>query len=118
METKVTCKNVVIKSVSGPHTIASIAKERGINPQEVFVRIRFEHEGKEYNASNKLKFLTKDGYNTLLENAKSGKTIDLIVDTEKEFFYIDDGTTVDSLFATPVVKPEYKNDLKSLLLGG
>ena len=118
METKITCKNVIVKSVSGPHTIANVAKERGINPQEVFVRIKFEYEGAEYNASNKLRFLTKSGYNTLLENVKSGKPMDIIVDTEKEYFYIDYGTTIDDLFATPVEKATHVNDLVSLLIGG
>lgn len=118
METKVNFKNIVLKSVSGPHTIASIAKEKGINPQEVFVRIMFTHEGKELKASNKLKFITKSGYNTLLDNCKNAKPMDLVVDVEKEFFYIDDGTTVDDLFATPVEKPAHTNNLLSFLIGG
>ena len=117
MGTKVTCKNVIVKSVSSPDTISLVAKERGINPQEVFVRIVFEHEGAEYKASNKLRFLTKAGYEELLTKSNAGTAMDITVDTESGFFYIEYGTTVDDLFATPVEKASSTTDLVKLLIG-
>jgi hypothetical protein len=117
MEKKVTCKNVVIKSVSSPDTIKLVAAEREINPQEVFVRIVFEHEGAEYKASNKLRFLTKAGYESLLKSCKDKTPVDLTVDVEAGFFYIEYGTTVDDLFATPVEKFSGTTDLVKLLIG-
>jgi hypothetical protein len=117
MEKKVFCKDVTVKSVSSPDTIKLVADERGINPQEVFVRIVFEHEGAEYKASNKLRFLTKAGYEKLIDSVKNGTKVDLTVDTEAGFFYIEYGTTVDDLFSTPVSKESSLTDLSKLLVG-
>lgn len=112
---KVTCNNVKIKSVSSPSTIAVVAKDRGINPKEVFVRIVFEHEGEEYKASNKLRFLGKSGYEELISAVKEEKPMNITVDTENEYFYIEYGTTVDELFATPIERNSGFADLTKLL---
>lgn len=97
---RISIKNVVIKGVSSPDTVALVASDRGISPMDVFVRIVFDHNGKELKASNKLKYLGKTGYNTLLESFKNKKTIDISYDVEAQFFDIEYGTTVDSLFST------------------
>ena len=99
---RISIKNVVIKGVSSPDTVALIAKDRGISPMDVFVRIVFDYNGKELKASNKLKYLGKTGYNTLLESFNTKKTIDINYDVESQFFDIEYGTTVDSLFSTIV----------------
>ena len=95
-----------VKGVSSPDTIQRIAGERGLNPQEVFVRLTFETEGQEFVASNKLRFLGKQGYEKLIKAKDSGETVDITVDTEKEFFYINNNTSVDDLFKTELPKRE------------
>lgn len=112
---KVKCENVVIKSVSSADTIMRVAKDRGINPQEVFVRIVFEHEGEEYKASNKLRFIGKTDYEELVKAATEGTAMCITVDTENEYFYIEHNTTVDQLFATPVERTSGLADLAKLL---
>ena len=126
---RISIKNVVIKGVSSPDTVALIARDRGISPMDVFVRIAFDHNGQEFKASNKLKYLGKTGYNTLLESVKDKKAIDLSYDVESQFFDIDYGTTVDSLFSTATSEtktetkaeatPAFKSVLNaSVLIGG
>ena len=107
-------EKAIVKGVSSPETVARVAKERGLNPQEVFVRLTFETEGKEFVASNKLRFLGKSGYNQLLEAKEKNGTVDITVDTEKEFFYLNTGATVDDLFKTELPKRE-KTTLADLL---
>lgn len=97
---RINMKNIVIKGVSTPNSIMLISKERGIAPADVFVRIVFDYEGEEYKASNKLKYLTKTGYQTLLDSKATEEAIDILYDPEKQYFDIDYGTTVDSLFDT------------------
>ena len=111
-------ENAIIKQVSSPATIQRVAIDRDINPQEVYVRVIFEHEGKEYSVSNKLRFLTKAGYNELL-TAKQDKTpMRLAVHTNSGFFYIEKDVSVDDLFKTAVQPSVPKNTLAELLLGG
>ena len=111
-------EDVIIKQVSSPATIQRVAIDRDINPQEVYVRVIFEHEGKEYSVSNKLRFLTKAGYNELLA-AKQDKTpMRLAVHTNSGFFYIEKDVSVDDLFKTAVQPSVPKNTLAELLLGG
>ena len=102
---KVTVDQAVIKSVSSPSTIQSIAQDKGINPQEVFVRVTFEYKGTEVKVSNKLRFLTKAGYLELIEAQKTQKPMKLVVDTANEFFYIEHDVSVDDLFKEEVAKP-------------
>lgn len=99
-------EKAIVKGVSSPDTIRKIATEKGLNPQEVFVRLTFEYEGTEYSVSNKLRFLGKEDYQKLIKAKDEGGTVDITVDTEKEFFYINNGTTVDDLFKTELPKRE------------
>jgi hypothetical protein len=107
-------EKAIVKGVSSPDTIQRIAEEKGLNPQEVFVRLTFETGGKEFVASNKLRFLGKKGYEQLVKVKSSGETVDITVDTEKEFFYLNNGTTVDDLFKTELPKRE-RPSLSSLI---
>ena len=102
-------EKAIVKGVSSPDTIQRIAKERGLNAQEVFVRLTFEVEGEEFTASNKLRFLGKEDYNRLMKAKESGEAVDITVDTEKEFFYMNNGTTVDDLFSTKLEPKERKS---------
>ena len=102
---KVIVDQAVIKSVSSPSTIQSIAQDKGINPQEVFVRVTFEYKGTEVKVSNKLRVLTKAGYLELIEAQKTQKPMKLVVDTANEFFYIEHDVSVDDLFKEEVAKP-------------
>jgi hypothetical protein len=99
-------EEAIVKGVSSPDTIKRIAKENGLNPQEVFVRLVFVYEGVEYTASNKLRFIGKEDYERLLKAKDSGEVVDITVDTEKEFFYMNNGTTVDDLFSEELPKRE------------
>lgn len=102
--TKVTVENAVIKQVSSPATLQRVAAERGINPQEVFVRVVFEHEGKKFMVSNKLRFLTKAGYVELINAQKDKTPVKLVVDVESGFFYIEHDVAVDDLFKEELPK--------------
>ena len=102
---KIIVDGAVIKSVSSPSSIQSVAKDRGINPQEVFVRVTFDYKGTEVKVSNKLRFLTKTGYTELLEAQKTQKPMKLVVDTANEFFYIEHDVSIDDLFKEEVAKP-------------
>lgn len=94
----------IIKTVSSPSTIQRVAVDKGVNPQEVFVRITFVYNGMEFGASNKLRFLTKAGYNELLEAQKNKTPVKLAVNTESGFFYIEKNVSVDDLFKEAVAK--------------
>lgn len=108
---KVTCEGCKIISVSSPSTIQRIAIDKNLNPQEVFVRCTVEFKGTQFTVSNKLRFLTKAGYNELLEAKEKGSLMKLVVDVDKEFFYIEHDVDVDSLFKDSV---EPKTERKSL----
>ena len=102
--TKVTVENAVIKQVSSPATLQRVAADKGINPQEVFVRVVFEHAGKEFMVSNKLRFLTKAGYVELINAQKDKTPVKLVVDVESGFFYIEHDVAVDDLFKEELPK--------------
>lgn len=101
-----------IIGVSGKDTILRIAKEKGLNPQNVFVRIIFETkiDGKtvQCNGSNQLRFFGKDGYTKLLAARESGEEVDLTLrhSDKGDVIYLHNQSTasVDDLFATPVEK--------------
>lgn len=112
---KVTVDGAVVASVTSPSTIDRIAKERNINPQEVFVRCTFNYAGKQFTASNKLRFLTKAGYVELMEAKTKGTPMKFVVDVEKGFFYIEHDVAVDSLFETPVESTDTRANLTALL---
>ena len=113
--TKVTVDGAVVVNVTSPSTIDRIAKDRQLNPQEVFVRCTFQYAGKQFTASNKLRFLTKAGYMELLKAKEDGTPMKLVVDIEKEFFYIEHDVSVDSLFETPVEAKDERVSLATLL---
>lgn len=108
---KVTVDNCKVISVTSPSTIDRIAKDKSLNPQEVFVRCTFEYKGNQFTASNKLRFLTKAGYLELLEAKEKQTPMKFVIDIEKEFFYIEHDVAVDTLFETPI---ESKNERASL----
>lgn len=111
-EEKVTLDAKIIQ-VTSPSTIQLVAQERNINPQEVFVRVVFEHEGKQYRVSNKLRILGKTGYTELLKAKQDGTTMKLTVGLESEFFYIERNVQIDDLF-TEAVQPEKKSPFAGL----
>lgn len=112
---KVTCENVIIKNVSSPSTIQRVALDKGINPQEVFVRVTFEHKGEQYTASNKLRFLTKAGYEELLKAVETKEPMKFVVDIDNGFFYVEKDVSIDSLFAQDVEKKDTRKPLSALL---
>lgn len=90
-------KNCKIKNVSSPSTIVSIAESKGINPLEVFVRVTFEYNDKEFKVSQQLRFINESDYNMLLEASKNEGTVDLTV-TNSGFFYVTKKVSVSDLF--------------------
>lgn len=112
-EEKVTVEAKIIQ-VTSPATIQSIAQERSLNPQEVFVRVVFEHDGAQYKASNKLRIIGKQGYKDLLNAKANGSTMTLTVGLESEFFYIGREVAIDDLFAEELPKEEKKSPFAGL----
>lgn len=112
---KVTCDGVIVKNVSSPSSIQRVALDKGINPQEVFVRVTFEFKGQQFTASNKLRFLTKAGYEELLDAAKTGEPMKFVVDIDNGFFYVEKDVSIDSLFAQEVEKKDERKPLSALL---
>jgi hypothetical protein len=112
---KVTVNDAIVVNVTSPSTIDRIAKEKNINPQEVFVRCTFQYNGMQFTASNKLRFLTNAGYTELLEAKEKKTPMKFVVDVEKEFFYIEHDVAVDSLFETPVATEDKRTKLTALL---
>lgn len=111
----VTVENCIIKQVSSPSTIQRVAVDKGVNPQEVFVRVTFEVGGKEFGVSNKLRFLTKAGYLELIESQKNKTPMKLAVDVVSGFFYIEKDVSVDDLFKEAVTSSANRTDLAALL---
>lgn len=109
---KITVDEAIIKSVSSPSTIQSVAKDKNINPQEVFVRVTVEYKGTEVTVSNKLRFLTKAGYQELLDAQKNKTPMKLVIDIANEFFYIEHDVSVDDLFKEEVAKKTADNQSK------
>lgn len=112
----VNLKNVKIIGVSSPTTINLIAQDKGLDPKEVFVRVTFEYEGKQYTVSNKLKFLKQIGYTKLLECKEKQIPCNITI-TDTGFLYLDDGTTVEDLFKsknTEENKKAYTDQLNAL----
>ena len=112
---KTVCENVIIKNVSSPSTIQRIATEKGINPQEVYVRVTFEYKGNDFTASNKLRFLGKSGYEELLNAMKNKTPMRFVVDIDKGFFYVENDVSIDSLFAQEVERKDTRKQLSDLL---
>lgn len=112
---KVTCNDVIVKGVSSPSSIMRVATDKGIDPRDVFVRVTFEFNGKDYTASNKLRYLTKTGYQELLDAQKNQTKLKFVVDVDNEFFYVEKDIAVDDLFATDDTTSKRQNDLSSLI---
>lgn len=105
-------EGAIIKQVSSPSTIQRVAVDKGVNPQEVYVRVTFEYGGKEFGVSNKLRFLTKAGYAELISAQKNATPMKLAVDVESGFFYIEKDVQIDDLFKEAVVR---ENDTRANL---
>lgn len=114
--TTITVEGAIIKQVSSPSTIQRVAVDKGVNPQEVFVRVTFEYAGKEFGVANKLRFLTKAGYMELIEAQKNKTPMKLAVDVESGFFYIEKDVSIDDLFKDAVTKTaDTRANLSALL---
>ena len=112
----ITVEGAVIKQVSSPSTLQRVAVDKGINPQEVYVRVTFEYKGKEFGVANKLRFLTKAGYVELVEAQKNKTPMKLAVDVESGFFYIEKDVKIDDLFKDAVTKTaDTRANLSALL---
>jgi len=112
---EVEVKDVKIVGISGPKTILSIAQEKGINPQEVYVRVIYSKGKTEYTASQKLSILGKQDYDKLRAIAGTNEKINLNLTTyvdkggeTRAFFNLEDTTSSDELFSTPVEKTTKK----------
>lgn len=103
-------KNCKVVSITSAARIMDIAEEKGLNPQEVFVRCTFNYKENTYTASNKLRILTKKGYEELQSKMKSGEPIDLVI-TDSEFFYIHREISLDDLFKNKVENTSTKGSL-------
>ena len=112
---KVTCENVIVKSVSSPTTIQRVALDRNINPQEVFVRVTFEYKGEQFTVSNKLRILTNAGYEELLKAVETKEPMKFTVDIDNGFFYVEKDVSIDSLFAQEVEKKDTRKPLSALI---
>ena len=110
--------NAIVKGISSPDSIRRIADEKGLNPQEVFVRLIFEVNGTEYSASNQLRFIGKKDYQKLVDAKQSGEPVDISVDIDKAFFYMNHDTSIDDLFKEDIVKKPVSNNLSDLLKWG
>lgn len=109
-------ENVVLKSISTPTMIQRVAQDKGINPQEVFVRATFEYGGKDVVVSNKLRYLTKAGYVELATAVANKTPVTLEVDTESGFFHVVKDIKVDDLFKDSVAKTDVSKFNLAVLL--
>ena len=112
---EVNVKGVKVIGISSPKTIKSIANERGINPLEVYVRLIYKKGKVEYTASQKLDILGKEDYDMLRSLAGKDEVVDLNLTTYEDkngeiqaFFSLEDKTSSDELFETPLAKEPAK----------
>lgn len=114
----VSLKGVKIITVTGANRIAAIAAERGINAQEVFVRVTFEYEGKQYSSSNKLRFFGKENYEKLLKVRDDESLVNITVTKNEQgtLMYLDPDkdVSVKELFDTPVEVKDTRKNLEDL----
>lgn len=104
--TEAEVKEVKIVGISSPSRIKAIANERGLNPQEVYVRLIYAKDGVEYTASQQLRILGKEAYKKLRDLAGTDELVNLSLNIGKDkngepsaFFYLEDSTTEDDLFS-------------------
>lgn len=114
----ISLKGVKVIGVTSPNRIAQIAEERSINPQEVFVRVVFEYQGSQYQASNQLRFFGEKGYNKLLESRDNETLVNVTItaDDKGTLMYLDSDkdVSVSDLFKTPTATVAARKDLLSL----
>lgn len=117
-EKKRTELTVVITSVTSPASIQAIAKDHGINPQEVFVRVGFKLGEDEYSSSNKLRFFGQEGYERLLAAKASGEPVSITLTANEKgtLLYInsDEHVEVADLFSVPVEKVDNRKNIEDL----
>jgi len=107
---EVEVKGVKVIGVSSPARIKAIADERGLNPQEVYVRLIYSQNGEECTASQQLGILGKENYKKLRDLVGTDTLIDLSLNigTNKKtgeynaFFYLESGIKEDDLFSEPL----------------
>ena len=99
-------QGVKIIAVTSPNRIAEIAEAKGINPQNVYVKVTFEYEGDTSTSSNQLRFFRQEGYERLLKAKDEGTLVNITlnVDEKGSFMYLDGGkqATVADLFSQPL----------------
>lgn len=114
----ISLKGVKVIGVTSPNRIAQIAEERNINPQEVFVRVVFEYQGSQYQASNQLRFFGEKGYSKLLESRDNETLVNVTItaDDKGTLMYLDSDkdVSVSDLFKTPTATVAARKDLLSL----
>lgn len=92
-------KNVKVVGVSNPGTILTIAKDRNLDPQEVFVRIVIEDEkGNRAKVSQKLRILGRSGYEKLVKAYNDKNFINLTI-TDSGYVYTTEKASIDDLFS-------------------
>jgi len=100
-----------IIGVTGKGRIADIAAEKGLNPQEVFVRVIFEITDRngvtvQTMASNQLRFFGQTGYEKLLKAKETGEMVKLSLRTNDKgtlvYLNRDNEVKMDDLFAKPI----------------
>ena len=102
-----TLENVKIISVTTPATGVQVAKAKGISKNDVFVRVVFEYEGNNYQASQKVQYLPKSDYEELLNAVSSGETMSLTVNLEKKFFNVYRSATLDEVYQDKETTPKF-----------
>lgn len=118
METRRTELDVVITSVTSPASIQAIARDHGLNPQEVFVRVGFKVGEDEYSSSNKLRFFGQEGYERLLAAKASGEAISITLTANEKgtLMYVNNAEHVEvaDLFSQPVEKVDTRKNIEDL----
>ena len=109
---------VVITAVTSPATIKRLAAEHELNPQEVFVRVNFKYEGKEYSSSNQLRFFGEAGYQRLLDAKQSGEPVDITLTANEKgtLLYLDSAEKVEvnDLFSVPLERVDNRAKIEDL----
>lgn len=118
MEKKRTELSVLVTSVTSPASIQAIAKDHGLNPQEVFVRVGFKVGDNEYSSSNKLRFFGKEGYEKLLaaKGSKEPVSVTITANEKGTLLYLnsDEHVEIDDLFSIPVKKVDNRKNIEDL----
>lgn len=118
MEKRRTEATVVITSVTSPASIKAIARDHGLNPQEVFVRVGFKIGEDEYSSSNKLRFFGKEGYERLLAAKATGEEVSITITANEKgtllYLNSNEHVEIEDLFSTPVEKVDNRKSIEDL----